>query len=324
VFHTPICDLLGIKYPILQGALGGVASAELVAAVSEAGGLGVLASTYLKPKKLVQEIEKVSSLTNKPFAVNITPISSSFMEVAQIVADAGVDIVTTGRGDPRLDVVGLLKARGAKVIPVVPTVRHARRVEDEGADAVIASGYEAGGHVGKVATLPLVPQVVDAVRIPVIATGGFFDGRGFLAALALGAQGIQMGTRFLATQECLLPHRQKEHILRANEEETIVTRMLTGKPVRCLRTRVIEEWNAAEARGASEAELRAIAWRLRQEAAERNEVVHVVGGQAAGGIHDLPTVAEVIERIIADARRLAGGIASLAALEPIIAGPAAR
>src|SRR3990172_6143040 len=180
MFHTALCAILGIKYPILQGALGGVASAELVAAVSEAGGLGVLASVYLKPKKLVAQIEKVRALTARPFAVNVTPISSSFMEMAQIVAEAGVGIVTTGRGDPRLDVVGLLKSRGIKVLPVVPTVRHARRVEEDGADAVIASGYEAGGHVGRVATLPLIPQVVDAVQIPVVAAGGFFYRPGFL------------------------------------------------------------------------------------------------------------------------------------------------
>jgi len=312
MFHTALCAILGIKYPILQGALGGVASAELVAAVSEAGGLGVLASVYLKPKKLTEQIEKVRSLTARPFAVNLTPISSSFMEVAQVVAAAGVDIVTTGRGDPRLDVVGLLKRRGIKVLPVVPTVRHARRVEEEGADAVIASGYEAGGHVGRVATLPLIPQVVDAVRIPVVAAGGFFDGRGFLAALALGASGVQMGTRFLATAECMLPPRHKERILHAGEEETLVTKMLTGKPVRVLHTRAVEEWNAAEARGAGEAELRALKWQVRQRAWEQGELVHVVAGQAAGGVHDLPTVAEVIERIIAEAQDVAGGLARVA------------
>jgi enoyl-[acyl-carrier protein] reductase II len=202
MFHTVICDLLGIRHPILQGAMQGGGGVELVAAVCEAGGLGVLPTFGGTDQKLRADIAAVRARTDRPFGVNIMPMGRGIAERCSATCiELGVPVVTTGRADPGEAVVRRLKEAGIKVVSVIPTVEHARRMEAEGVDAVIASGAEAGGHVGTVATLPLVPQVVDALKIPVVAAGGIGDGRGFLAAFALGAVGIQMGTRFMATTE---------------------------------------------------------------------------------------------------------------------------
>jgi len=202
MFHTVICDLLDIRFPVLQGAMQGAGGPELVAAVSEAGGLGVLPTFGGTEEALVADIARTRALTGKRFAVNITPMGRAFTESrARICIEQDVSIVTTGRADPGAAAVRMLKDAGIIVLSVIPTVEHARRMADEGVDAVIASGCEAGGHVGHVATLPLVPMVVDALEIPVLAAGGIADGRGFLAALALGAVGVQVGTRFIATPE---------------------------------------------------------------------------------------------------------------------------
>jgi enoyl-[acyl-carrier protein] reductase II len=202
MFHTSICDLLGIRHPILQGAMQGGGGVELVAAVSAAGGLGVLPTFGGTDRKLKDDIAGVRARTAMPFGVNIMPMGRGITQrCAATCIELGVPIVTTGRADPGEAVVRRLKAAGIKVVSVIPTVEHARRMEGEEVDAVVASGSEAGGHVGTVSTLPLVPQVVDAVKIPMLAAGGIGDARGFIAALALGAVGIQMGTRFMATTE---------------------------------------------------------------------------------------------------------------------------
>ena len=202
MFHTDLCDLLSIRFPILQGAMQGAGGPVLAAAVSNAGGLGVLPTFGGTEKQLRDDITVTQMLTKRPFGVNIIAIGPAFTESrARIVVEMDVPIVTTGRGDPGTPIVQMLRQSGITVVPVVPSVAHALRVEEEGADAIVASGTEAGGHVGQVATLPLVPQVVDAVNVPVIAAGGFADGRGFLAALALGASGVQFGTRFIASPE---------------------------------------------------------------------------------------------------------------------------
>src|SRR5947209_1357601 len=228
MLHTAVCDLAGIRYPILQAAMQGGGGVALVAAVSEPGGLGVLPTFGGTDQKLRTDIAAVRALTTRPFGVNIMPLGRGITErCAATCIELGVPIVTTGRADPGEHVVSQLKTAGLKVVSVVPTVEHARRMEAEGVDAVVASGAEAGGHVGSVTTLPLVPQVVDAVKVPVLAAGGIGDARGFLAAFALGAIGIQMGTRFMATAESDLNAWGREKLLAMRETDTIVTRAMT-------------------------------------------------------------------------------------------------
>jgi enoyl-[acyl-carrier protein] reductase II len=305
-----LCDLLGIEYPIIQGALGGstrpVSDARLVAAVSNAGGFGVLSTWMKPPREILREIEKVRKLTDKPFGVNIAAQSSSFdfKKRARLLADAGVKVVTTGRGDPRIPAVSLLKDEGIKVLPVVPTVRHAIRLEEEGADAIIASGCEAGGHVGKITTFALIPQVVDAVKVPVIAAGGIGDARGFVAALALGACGVQMGTRFVASIESIAPDVLKEKIVNADAEDAIVTTMRTGWTTRCLRSKFTEKWEELIEMRASQEELR----RFRQEVlrtVRANIDEDTIGaGQVCGLIKDIKSVEEIIKEIIEGAKEI--------------------
>jgi enoyl-[acyl-carrier protein] reductase II len=304
VFHTRLCDLLGIRYPILQGAMQGAGGPELVAATSNAGGLGVLPTFGGTEKQLRADIEAARKLTSKPFGVNITPIGPAFTESrARIIAELEVPVVTTGRGDPGTPIVQMLKEAGIIVIPVVPSVAHARRVEEEGADAIVASGTEAGGHVGRVATLPLVPQVVDAVKLPVVAAGGIADGRGFLAALALGACGVQLGTRLIATSESDAPNRFKQRVLEAHETDTLVTSMLTGKPVRTIQTPTLREYEAARLNGADEQELDVIRKRYRRRVREHLEFA-AVAGQISGLVREIEHVDDIFTHIIDDAARL--------------------
>lgn len=308
LFHTVICDLLGIRYPILQGAMQGGGGAELVAAVSEAGGLGVLPTFGATDRTLRTDIAAVRGLTAKPFGVNIMPMGRGIAErCAATCIELGVPIVTTGRADPGEKLVHRLKAADIVVVSVIPTVEHARRMEAEGADAVVASGSEAGGHVGSVATLPLVPQVVDAVRIPVIAAGGIGDARGFLAAFALGACGVQMGTRFMATAESGLNAWGRAHLLDMRETDTIVTRALTGATVRCIRTPEIVAYEDALARHADDTELTELKRRVRgsryeDDTANRRQSA---AGQVAGMIHDVPPVRALLQGMLAEATRLA-------------------
>jgi enoyl-[acyl-carrier protein] reductase II len=307
MFRTPVCDLLGIRVPILQGAMQGGGGVDLVAAVSNAGGLGVLPTFGGTDGKLREDIASVRARTRQPFGVNIMPMGRGITErcVATCI-ELGVPIVTTGRADPGEEAVAKLKKAGIKVVSVIPTVEHARRMEAEGVDAVVASGTEAGGHVGTIATMPLVPMVVDAVKIPVLAAGGIGDARGFLAAFALGAQGIQMGTRFMATVESDLNDWGRERLLEMRETDTLVTRAMTGATVRCIRTPEIAAYEDALARHAPDTELTEL---MRNVRASRNEERPLrrqsAAGQVAGMIHDVPTVAELIERILADAARLA-------------------
>ena len=304
MFHTRLCDLLGIRYPILQGAMQGAGGPELVAATSNAGGLGVLPTFGGTEKQLRADIEAARKLTSKPFGVNITPIGPAFTESrARIIAELEVPVVTTGRGDPGTPIVQMLKESGIIVIPVVPSVAHARRVEEEGADAIVASGTEAGGHVGRVATLPLVPQVVDAVQLPVVAAGGIADGRGFLAALALGACGVQLGTRLIATSESDAPNRFKQRVLEAHETDTLVTSMLTGKPVRTIQTPTLREYEAARLNGADDQELDVIRKRYRRRAREHQEFA-AVAGQISGLVRKIEHVDDIFTHIIDDAAQL--------------------
>lgn len=315
MFHTRVCDVLGLRVPILQGAMQGGGGVELVAAVSEAGGLGVLPTFGGTDQKLRADIQAVRARTRRPFGVNIMPMGRGITErcVATCI-ELAVPVVTTGRADPGEAAVHKLKHAGIKVVSVIPTVEHARRMEAEGVDAVVASGTEAGGHVGTVATLPLVPMVVDAVRIPVLAAGGIGDGRGFLAAFALGAEGIQMGTRFMATAESDLNEWGRRQLIAMHETDTIVTRALTGATVRCIRTPEIEAYEAALARHAPESELAELKRAVRSSRHDDDKAARrqSAAGQVAGMIHDAPTVAALIETIMSEAARLADAMPGIA------------
>ena len=288
LFHTALCNLLGIEYPIIQGAMARIGGPALVAAVSNAGGLGVLPTWGVSPDKLRQSIAETRTLTKKPFGVNIVPIGQSFTESrANIVIDEGITIVTTGRGDPTTPVVSLLKRYNIKVLPVVPTARHAIRLEEEGADAIIASGSEGGGHIGDISSLPLIPLVADAVKIPVVAAGGISDSRGFVAALALGACGIQMGTRFYATREANANPSELSRILDASAEDTIVTTAVTGKPSRILYDQVTIKWLQLKKQTTTVKEL--------------PEDAIVGAGQVLGMIKEIEDTKDIIDRILKEA-----------------------
>ena len=320
MFHTVVCDLLGIRYPVLQGAMQGGGGVELVAAVSEAGGLGVLPTFGGTDQKLRADIAAVRARTAKPFGVNIMPMGRGIAErAAATCIELGVPIVTTGRADPGERIVRQLKTAGIRVVSVIPTVAHAQRMEAEGVDAVVASGTEAGGHVGSIATLPLVPQVVDAVRIPVIAAGGIGDARGVLAAFALGAQGIQMGTRFMATAESDMNAWGQAQLLAMRETDTIITRAMTGAPVRCIRTPEIVAYEEALARNADATELTELKRRVRasRNADDKTQRRQSAAGQVAGLIHEIMPVRALIEGMLAESQRLAARL-------PAIAGPADR
>lgn len=235
MIKTRLCDLLGITYPVLQGGMAWVADASLAAAVSNAGGLGIIAAMNADSAWLVQEIEKARQLTKRVFGVNIMLMSPFADEVARTVIEQGIKVVTTGAGNPAKYMKDWIAA-GIKVVPVVPSVGIAKFVAKRGASAVIAEGGESGGHVGDLTTMVLVPQVCDAVDIPVIAAGGIADGRGAAAAFMLGASGIQMGTRFLAASECNVHPTYKQKILKASDIDTIATGRRLGHPVRALKT----------------------------------------------------------------------------------------
>ena len=225
-----ICNLLNIEYPIFQGAMAWVSDSSLAAAVSNAGGLGIIAGASAPASYVREEIRKVKELTDKPFGVNIMLLSENANELADIVVEEGVKVVTTGAGNPG-KYMTKWKEEGIKVIPVVASVALAKRMERAGADAIIAEGCEAGGHIGKLTTMVLLPQVVDAVSIPVIGAGGIADGRGVAAAFMLGAKGIQVGTRFLVANECTIHDNYKEAVIKANDIDTVVTGRPTGHPV---------------------------------------------------------------------------------------------
>jgi len=317
MFQTPLSRLLGIRYPIIQGALGGstrpVSDATLVSSVSNSGGLGILSTWNQSDSKTLKEIEKARALTNKPFGVNVATTHSSydFSRKAKLLADAGVGIVTTGRGDPNIPAIEILKDHGIKVMPVIGSVRHAVNVEKKGADAVVASGCEAGGHVGTITTLTLVPQVIDAVNIPVVAAGGIGDARGFVAALAMGACGVQMGTRFVVTQESLLPLKLKQKVLRAWAEDAVVTTMRTGWPTRALKTRIIEEWDKLNTGDVSSGELRDYRRMASKRMRENIDEDSIGMGQVCGMLSSLKSVKDVINEIIRDACRIISGLEEL-------------
>ena len=302
-----ICDLLGISYPIIQGGMAWVATHSIAAAVSEAGGLGIIAAGHAPSEWLREEIRACKTITNKPFGVNIMLLSPYVDEVAQVVVEEGVSMVTTGAGNPG-KYMELWKNAGIKVIPVVPSVALAKRMEKCGADAVIAEGMESGGHIGELSTMALVPQVVDAVNIPVIAAGGIGDGRGIAAAFMLGAQGVQMGTRFLVAKECDIPDTYKQRVLKATDIDAVVTGRSTGHPVRSLRNQLTREFAQAEKSGATPEELEALGTGALRRAAIEGDVMRgsVLAGQISGMITKEQTTKEIIEELMLELNQLIG------------------
>lgn len=297
--RTEITELLGIQYPIIQGGMAWVAEYHLAAAVSEAGGLGIIGAAAAPAEWVREQIREVKQRTEKPFGVNIMLMSPYADEVARIVVEEDVKVVTTGAGSPE-KYMKLWKEAGIRVIPVVASVALAKRMERCGADALVAEGTEAGGHIGENTTMVLVPQIADAVKIPVIAAGGIADGRGAAAAFMLGAKGIQIGTRFVVTEESQVHENYKEAILKAKDIDSKVTGRSTGHPVRGLRNQMTKEYLKREAEGASLEELELLAAGGLRRAVVEGDVTtgSVMAGQSAAMIREQLSCQEVIERIL--------------------------
>lgn len=302
---TKITKLLGIEYPILQGGMAWVAEHQLAAAVSNAGGLGIIGAASAPAQIVREEIRKCKALTDKPFGVNIMLLNPNADEVARIVVEEGVKVVTTGAGNP-MKYMAMWKEADVKVIPVVASVAMARVMERAGASAVVAEGMESGGHIGSLTTMALVPQVVDAVKIPVIAAGGIADGRGLAAALMLGAEGVQMGTRFVAAKESIVHDNYKEKLIKASDIDSEVTGMTTGHPVRCLRNKMTREYVRLEKEGADFMELEKLTLGSLRNAVVDGDVTNgtVMAGQIAGMIRSVETCQDIMQGIVKQADQL--------------------
>lgn len=305
---TEITGLLGIEYPIIQGGMAWVAEHHLAAAVSEAGGLGLIGAANAPADWVREQIRLARELTDKPFGVNIMLMSPYAEDVARVVAEEGVSVVTTGAGNPE-KYMEMWKNAGIKVIPVVASVALAKRLERCGVDAVVAEGTEAGGHIGELTTMVLVPQVADAVKVPVIAAGGIADGRGMAAAFMLGASGCQLGTRFVATREAVVHDKYKEYILKAKDIDTKVTGRSVGHPVRCLRNQMTREYLRLEAEGVDFEKLEMMTvGGLRRAVVDGDvETGNVMAGQSAGMVNEILTCREVIEKLVGEAEALMKG-----------------
>ena len=297
-----ICEILDIEYPIIQGGMAWVSTAELAAAVSNAGGPGIIAAGNAPRSVIKEEIDKIKKLTDKPYGINVMLLSPFVDEIMDLVVEERVPVITTGAGNPG-KYLKTLKEIGTKVIPVVPTVALAKRVEKAGVDAIIVEGTEAGGHIGELTTMVLVPQVVDAVEIPVIAAGGIADGRGMVAAFALGAEGVQVGTRFICSKECKIHADYKQAVLKAKDRDTIVTGRTTGHPVRVVKNKLAKEFQKLEKSGANIEELEKLgAGKLKLSVVDGDvDNGSVMAGQIAGLVKDIKNCKEIIEDMIKEA-----------------------
>lgn len=304
MINTRLCEILNIKYPIIQGGMAWIATSELAAAVSEAGGLGMIGAGNAPAEIVEKEILRAKRLTDKPFGVNIMLLSPFSEEIVDVVCKHKIPVVTTGAGNPG-KFVDRLKSVGTKIIPVVPTVALAKRMEGLGVDALIVEGTEAGGHIGELTTMALVPQVADAVNIPVIAAGGIADGRGFLAALSLGAEGVQMGTRFVCAEESTVHENYKNMILKAKDRDAIVTARVTGHPVRVLKNRLSRQFTKLEKEGATADEIEELGQgKLRLAVVDGDvEGGSVMAGQVAAMITKIQPCGEIIEEIVSEAKK---------------------
>lgn len=297
--HTEINEILGTEYPIIQGGMAWVAEYHLAAAVSEAGGFGLIGAANAPADWVREQVRKTKELTDRPFGVNVMLMSPYADEVARVIAEEGVKAVTTGAGNPE-KYMELWKERHIKVIPVVASVALAKRMQRCGADAVVAEGCESGGHIGESTTMTLVPQVVDAVDIPVIAAGGIGDGRGIAAALMLGAKGVQMGTRFVVTKECQVHPAYKERIIRAKDIDTRVTGRSTGHPIRALRNDMTKVYLQKEQEGASVEELELLASGALRRAVQEGDIHNgsLMSGQIAGLIKEEVSCKQLIDTLV--------------------------
>lgn len=301
-----ICELLNIDYPIIQGGMAWIADASLAAAVSEAGGLGIITGTA--PIEWIRdEIRKVKELTNKPFGVNVMLMMPHADDVAKLVCEENVPVVTTGAGSPG-KYMEMWKANNVKVIPVVASVALAKRMEKSGADAIIAEGTESGGHIGQLTTMALVPQVADAVEIPVLAAGGIGDGRGIVASYALGAEGVQIGTRFLVAKECTVHKNYKDKVIKAKDIDSEVTGLSTGHPVRILKNKLSRQFKKLESEGATAEELEKLGSGALPRAAKDGDIDSgsVMAGQIAGMVNKEQTCKEMIEEMMTQTNNIMG------------------
>lgn len=310
--HTDLCDLLGVSYPIIQGGMAWVATAELAAAVSEAGGLGLIGAGNAPIEHVRAQVRKARELTSKPFGVNIYFLSPFVDGIIDMLIQEEVPVVTTGAGNPG-KYVPRFRDAGIKVLSLVSSVNLAKRLERAGVNGLVAEGMECGGHIGSIATFPLVPQIVDAVNIPVVAAGGIFDGRGLAAALALGAAGVQMGTRFICAKECTVHPNYKKAIMAARDRDTVVTGASTGHPVRVLNNRLAKRFLEAEAKGAAPHEVEQLgAGRLRAAVVD-GDVVNgsVMAGQISAMVKEEETCEDIILGIVEKARETIGSLKQL-------------
>jgi len=311
---TPICGLLGISYPIIQGGMAYLGTAELVSAVSEGGGLGIIGAGHAPTEWVKNQIGTVKMITDKPFGVNIMLMSPFVEQIVDMVIEEKVPVVTTGGGNPGV-YVSKLKQAGIIVVPVVSIVALAKRLERLGVDAIIAEGVESGGHVGETTAMALVPQVVDSVKLPVIAAGGVADGRGLAAALALGAQGVQMGTRFVCAKECIAHNLFKQKIIDAKDRDTITTGHSLGHPVRCLKNKLTQQFHAMEKEGVPAEELEALGMGSMRAGVIDGDLVKgsLMIGQIAGLIKDVKPAGQIIEDIVAEAEEVIANLSGVIA-----------
>lgn len=302
-----VCDLLNIEYPIFQGAMARISDASLASAVSEAGGLGIIAGGTAPVEMIRAEVRKAKELTKKPFGVNIMLLSEFADDIAKMVCEEGVKVVTTGAGAPG-KYMEMWKSYGIKVIPVVPSVAIAKRMVRSGADALIAEGTESGGHVGELTTMVLVPQVVDAVEVPVIAAGGIADGRGMAAAFMLGAEAVQVGTRFLTAYECTVHQNYKQKILGAKDIDTVVTGRSTGHPVRTLKNKLSRKFVEMEAANASISEIEQLGVGALAKAVVHGDMDFgsVMAGQIAAMISKEQSCKDIILELMKETEQLLG------------------
>lgn len=307
---TKLTELLGIEYPIIQGGMAWVAEHKLASAVSDAGGMGLIGAGGAPAAFVKEQIRKAKELTDKPFGVNVMLMNPEADEIAKVIVEEGVKVVTTGAGNPG-KYMAMWKEAGIRVIPVVASTAMAKLMERAGADAVVAEGMESGGHIGSLTTMALVPQVVDAVSIPVIAAGGIGDGRGLAAALMLGAEGVQMGTRFVVARESIVHPNYKEKLIQAKDIDSEVTGMSTGHPVRSLRNKMTREYLRLEQDGAGFEELEKLGLGALRRAVMEGDVVNgtVMAGQIAGMVSKEQSCREMIEEIMTEAERLLKGAA---------------
>ena len=297
---TKVTELLQIEYPIIQGGMAWVAEHHLAAAVSEAGGFGLIGAASAPPEIVREEIRKAKELTDKPFGVNIMLLNPNADEVAKIVVEEGIQAVTTGAGNPE-KYMPMWKEAGVKVIPVVASVAMAKRMERYGADAVVAEGMEAGGHIGNQTTMALIPQIVDAVNIP-----GIGDGRGVAASFMLGAEGVQMGTRFVVADESIVHDNYKDRIVKAKDIDSVVTGQSTGHPVRCLRNQMTKEYIKKEQEGVPFEELERMTLGSLRKAVMDGDILNgtVMAGQIAGLVSKRQSCKEILQEIMTEAKKL--------------------